>query len=321
MSNRRELVKLETNISTIENKRLLAKLSKWASGFWNRYRPVILITPALLVTIGVLYPFILGIWYALNNYQFFNNKMKFVGLRNIVDLFKTADFWNSTSVTIRYAFWAVLIELILGIIIAMLLNRETRVVRVARSLLVLPMMIAPAVGSLMWRLMMHPVYGVANYILSFLGVTNMRWAANPATAMFSACLIDVWMFTPFMALLILAGLRSMPQTPFEAAQVDRASPIFIFRHITLPLLMPYIVVALMFRLIDSLRQFDIIFALCKGGPGQTMMNYQVAAYTTAFVYMDLSRGSAYMLISWVIIFVISQILVGYWNKLRTRFIQ
>lgn len=182
----------------------------------------------------------------------------------------------------------------------------------------MPLMIAPLITTLIWKLMMSPEFGVLNYFLSFFGYRNFPWATSPDTAMFTVLLIEIWTFTPFIALLVLAGLRSLPREPFEAANVDGASRWFIFWNITLPLLTPYIVIAVIFRLIDSLRQFDIIFGMTKGGPGDTLMNFQVSAYTSTFTYGKPALGLAYIIVNWIIIFAISFFLVNYWQKTQKQ---
>jgi multiple sugar transport system permease protein len=254
----------------------------------------------------------------MTTYSLTSPVKNFIWFENYIWLFTSAEFWNSVKVSFVYTISAVGIELILGLIIAILLNQETFLAKVFRPLLLLPLMIAPIIGTLMWKLMMSPEFGVLNYFLSYIGMRDFQWASAANSAMFSVVMIDVWMFTPFIALLLLAGLRSMPAPPFEAAMVDGASRWFTFKTLTLPMLMPFIIVSVVFRLIDSLRQFDIIFGLTKGGPGATLMNFQVSAYTTAFTYTKVADGSALMIVNWVIIYVISMFLVKFWRKSQDR---
>jgi multiple sugar transport system permease protein len=284
----------------------------------NPYLPYLMVLPALALTLPVLYPFIQSIYYSMTTYSLTSPVKNFIWFENYIWLFTSAEFWNSVKVSFVYTISAVGIELILGLIIAILLNQETFLAKVFRPLLLLPLMIAPIIGTLMWKLMMSPEFGVLNYFLSYIGMRDFQWASAANSAMFSVVMIDVWMFTPFIALLLLAGLRSMPAPPFEAAMVDGASRWFTFKTLTLPMLMPFIIVSVVFRLIDSLRQFDIIFGLTKGGPGATLMNFQVSAYTTAFTYTKVADGSALMIVNWVIIYVISMFLVKFWRKSQDR---
>ncbi|MGD1974884.1 MAG: sugar ABC transporter permease, partial [Desulfobacterales bacterium] len=292
-----------------------AKTGNSAKGVSSRnpYLPYLMALPALALTLPVLYPFIQSIYYSMTTYSLTSPVKNFIWFENYIWLFTSAEFWNSVKVSFVYTISAVGIELILGLIIAMLLNQETFLAKIFRPLLLLPLMIAPIIGTLMWKLMMSPEFGVLNYFLSFIGMRDFQWASAANSAMFSVVMIDVWMFTPFIALLLLAGLRSMPAPPFEAAMVDGASRWFTFKTLTLPMLMPFIIVSVVFRLIDSLRQFDIIFGLTKGGPGATLMNFQVSAYTTAFTYTKVADGSALMIVNWVIIYVISMFLVKFWR--------
>jgi multiple sugar transport system permease protein len=131
-------------------------------------------------------------------------------------------------------------------------------------------------------------------------------------------LIDLWMFTPFVALILLAGLRSFPQEPFEAARVDGASAWFTFRNLSLPMLVPFIIIAVVFRFMDSLKMFDIIYAMTGGGPGDSLMTYQLQAYYSSFLYMKLSQGLPWAIALYIVIYLVSQILVKYWGKAQRR---
>ena len=289
-----------------------------SAGSRKKYLPYLIVLPALVLTLPVLIPFFQSIYYSMTTYSLTNPIKNFIWFENYVWLFTDPEFWNSVRVSFVYAGTAVGIELLLGLLIAVLLNQETLLAKIFRPLLLMPLMIAPIIGTLMWKLMMSPEFGVLNYFLSAFGARDFQWASAADSAMFSVVLIDVWMFTPFIALLLLAGLRSMPAPPFEAAMVDGASKWFIFKNLTIPMLMPFIIVAVVFRLIDSLRQFDIIFGLTKGGPGSKLMNFQVSAYTTSFTYTKISDGSALMLINWLIVYIISMFLVKFWRKSQDR---
>jgi multiple sugar transport system permease protein len=280
--------------------------------------PYFLLMPALIVMVGILIPFFTSVYYTLTDFRLGSPKISFVGLQNYIDLVTSGEFLHQTSVTLRYAFFAVGIESVLGLIIALLLNTETIAAKIGRVFLLFPLMIAPIVGTLLWKLMMSPTFGVLNYFLSFFGMRDFAWGAAPQSAMLTVVLVDVWIFTPFFALLILAGLRAMPQAPFEAARVDGASGFFIFKNLTLPMILPYYLVAMVFRLIDSLRQFDIIYGMTKGGPFDVLMNYQVTAYTRSFSYKDFSGGATIMVINFLIILVVSKLLITYWRKAQDK---
>jgi multiple sugar transport system permease protein len=281
-----------------------------------RLGPYLLVGPALLLVLGILYPFVLAIWYSLTNYNLIFPLVKFVGLKNYGFVFTSPDFWHASSVTFGYAVAAVVVELLLGLVTALLLNRDTPLAQVLRRILVLPLMIAPVLGTLIWKLMMNPSFGVANWLLSPFGLRNFTWGDSPNTALFTVVLIDVWIFTPFFALLLLAGLRGIDHSLYEAAQVDGAHAWDTFCAVIWPLILPYVIVSVLFRLVDSLRAFDIIFALTKGGPGNTLWNYQVTAYYQSITFSNIGLGAAYMVVNWVIIYLISQGLVAWWNAAR-----
>lgn len=284
----------------------------------EKWTPYLVMGPALLVTGLVLIPFAMSVYYSLTNYRLTRAEIDFVGLRNYVDVLTDSAFWKSTRVTFIFALSAVGIETLLGTLVAFLLNTEAILAKVCRPLLLLPMMISPLISTLLWRLMMSPEFGVLNYFLSFFGHRRFPWHTAADTAMFTVVLVDVWTYTPFIALLVLAGLRSLPREPFEAARVDGASHWFRFRKVTLPLLSPYIIIAVVFRLIDSLRQFDIIYGMTRGGPGDTLMNFQVFGYTTTFNYHKPAQGLTYIIINWLIIYLISYFLLKYWRMLQAR---
>lgn len=284
----------------------------------EKWAPYLILGPALLVTGVVLIPFFISIYYSLTNYRFTRPNIDFVGLQNYVRILSSKAFWHSVQVTFQYALIAVSIETLLGVITAFLLNTESIMAKIFKPFLLMPLMIAPLITTLMWRLMMSPEFGILNYFLSFFGQREFPWATSPKTAMFTVLLVEIWTFTPFIALLVLAGLKALPREPFEAAQVDGASRWFTLKNITLPLLTPYIAIAVVFRLIDSLRQFDIIFGMSKGGPGDTLMNFQVYAYTSTFTYGKPAEGLAYIVINWIIIYIISTYMVKYWRNVQSR---
>lgn len=290
------------------------------TGFLHKFKPYIIIFPAFILTIGILIPFGTGVYWSLTNYNLMRPNYRFIGINNYISLFTSSDFWHALYVSVVYVILAVGTEVILGLIIALLLNRETIIARIFRPLLILPLLIAPVIGTLMWKLMMSPEYGVLNYLLSLIkpGLREFPWAGSADYAMFSVVLIDVWIFTPFIALLLLAGLRSLPKPPFEAAVVDGASNWFIFKNLTMPMLTPYLVIAVIFRVVDSIRMFDIPFAMTKGGPGDTLMNLQISAFTESFTYLNIAIGCSYMFVTWIIIYFISKKMVDYWQKWRIR---
>lgn len=286
---------------------------------WRRSaRPYLLVLPALLLTIGILYPFVQGAIYAFQNYKATRPNPEFIGFRNFERILTDDGFWHSVRVTATFAIGATLVETVLGVGVALLLYRSTLVGRTFERFLILPLMVAPIIATIMWRLMMQPSVGILNYLLRPFGGGDLAWTDTPAMAMFSVILIDVWIYTPFVALLVLAGLRSLPRAPFEAAAVEGASYWFTFRNLTLPMLWPYILVAVIFRFMDSLKVFDVIFALTGGGPGDATMALQVQAYQDAIPFSNFSIGQTYMLILWAVVYLVTRLLISVLGKAQSR---
>lgn len=285
-----------------------------------RMRPYLIALPALLILIGILYPFLTGLYYSLTAYALStpNSLDKFVWLRNYQRMITDREFLYSTFVTFAYALLSTGVELTLGLIVAMLLNRDTRLAKILQTTLIFPMMIAPVIGTLIWKVMMQPSVGILNPMLNGIGLPSLQWASVPETALFSVVLVDVWMFTPFAALIMLAGLRSFPNAPFEAARVDGASFWFTFRNLTLPMLKPFIIIVIVFRFMDSLKMFDIIFAMTEGGPGSTLMTYQLNAYRTGIQYQKLALGLPYAIVLYFVIYFTSQYLVKMWGRAQRQ---
>jgi multiple sugar transport system permease protein len=281
-------------------------------------RPFLIALPALLVLIGILYPFVMGVAYSFTAYVFTRPSTDFVGLRQYQRMVEDSNFWYSTFVTLAYAFSATGAQLLLGLVVAMLLNRESRVARILQTTLIFPMMIAPVISTLIWKMMMQPSVGILNPMLNAIGLPSLQWAAVPQSALFSVVLVDVWMFTPFAALILLAGLRSFPQGPFEAARVDGASFWFTFRNLTLPMLTPFILIVIIFRFMDSLKMFDVIFAMTEGGPGNTLMTYQLTAYRVGIQFQRLAQGLPYAIVLYLVIYFVSQRLVKWWGHAQRR---
>lgn len=222
----------------------------------------------------------------------------FVGLDNYRTALSTeSGLYNSLWLTLIFVAVAVPIEFVLGLMLAIILNREFLGRRFWITILLIPTMIAPVVVGMIWRFMLMPSFGFLTYYLNELNLfKSVPLFSSPATAFATLILVDVWEWTPFMMLFMLAGLFSMPQEPIEAAHIDGASRWQIFRHIELPLLRPMIILAVMFRTIDASKTFDIIHVLTEGGPGNSTEVMSVFAFRTSFVAWDLGIGAAVCLL-------------------------
>jgi multiple sugar transport system permease protein len=283
---------------------------------WRRgLRPYLLSLPAVLIIVGILYPFLLGAYYAFLNYAAVVPNPVFVGLRNFATVLSDPTFWASVRVTLVYAVSATVIETVLGVAIALLLNRSTLVGRIFERVLILPLMIAPVIAGVLWKLMFNPQFGVLNHVLG-LGST-FDWLSVDH-ALFSVVLVDVWIFTPFVAVLVLAGIRSLPREPFEASAVDGASWFYMFRRLMLPMMWPYILVAVIFRFMDCLKIFDHVYVLTAGGPGDATRTLQISAYQNSIINFNYSVGSTYMFLLWAIVFLTARYLVSVLGKAQRR---
>ncbi|MHA1567626.1 MAG: carbohydrate ABC transporter permease, partial [Alphaproteobacteria bacterium] len=274
---------------------------------------------ALLVCIGILIPFFTAAFYSLQRFRLsqpWARKMNWG--ENYLNFLSDPGFWNTLKVSLVYAGSTVVLELLLGLAIALLLQRRSRINNFVSIMLLMPLMTAPALAALMWKLMTNPGFGILSYFLTLVGVDDFRWASSPDTAMLTVVLVDIWVYTPFIMILLLAGLRSLPKQPFEAAALDGVPRLQQFWRITLPMLAPYILTATLFRLLESIQQFDIVYAMTQGGPGDALTIFQVEAYLNFFQSTNIGRSAALLMILWAITFFISNIFVKHWLRLRER---
>ncbi len=285
----------------------------------KRYLPYVLSLPALLMCIGILIPFFTAVAYSLQRYRLSQPwARKWNWGENYLNFMTDPAFWNTLKVSLTYAFLTVGVELLLGLGIALLLQKRTRFNNFVSIMLLMPLMTAPALASLMWKLMTNPGFGVLSYWATLLGIEDMKWASDPSTAMMTVVIVDVWVYTPFIMILLLAGLRSLPRQPFEAAELDGVPRLFVFWKITLPMLTPFLLTAVLFRVIESIQQFDIIYAMTQGGPGDKLTVFQVEAYLNFFQSTNVGRSAALLMILWLITYILSTIFIKNWLRLRER---
>jgi multiple sugar transport system permease protein len=262
---------------------------------------IICITPVIIFLIVVsLIPLIIALVDSLRQISLTDlyDYGDFLGLDNFRNaLSHKSPLFHSLWLTALFVVIAVPIEFALGLAIAVVLNRDFRGRRFWVTILLIPTMIAPVVVGMIWRFMLMPNFGFLTYYLGHLGLFNeVPLFSNEITAFIALILVDVWEWTPFMMLFMLAGLFAIPQDPIEAAYIDGATRWQIFRYVQLPLLRPMIILALLFRTIDASKTFDIIHVLTEGGPGDATQLISVFAYRTSFVYWDLGLGAAVCLV-------------------------
>ena len=254
--------------------------------------PALFIAPALAVLLALsIYPLIYSV-----TISFQQEKAAGVewGLGNFTRLLSDNFFWTAMAHTFVYAAAALTCEFLLGFGLALLLNNQMRGRGFFRASLLVPMMLPTVVVAVVWRLMLNPNFGAVNGTLKQFGINTetLTWTASPKLAMISVIAVDVWQWTPFVFLVLLAGLQAIPQEPYEAALIDGSSRWQTFWHVTLPLLKPSILIVLLLRTMDLLRVFDQIFILTEGGPGFATETISLYIYRTAFRFLDFGYAAA-----------------------------
>jgi multiple sugar transport system permease protein len=249
-----------------------------------------------------------------------NTPPEFVGLQNLIDvLFHDNRFWSSMRVTATLIVLGVAIELAIGTGLALLLNRLGRWRTSLVSLFLIPVLIAPVVAGMQFRMIYHDQFGPLNYLIEL--VTFGRWGgfawiADPKVALFSILMTDVWQWTPFLMLIVLAGLQSVPQDLYEAAEVDGATSWQTFWRITAPLLLPVIIIGILIRAMDSFKLFDIVYLLTGGGPGNVTETISFYTYLQGFKFFSLGYTAAMAFIQLIVITVIAQIFLRFQKQGR-----
>lgn len=251
-------------------------------------KPAAFLAPAAFVLAGVtVFPILYVSWLSLQRHSLLAEEASFVGLANFARLLADARFWNALGNTIYFTAVSVVLELILGLVFALLLARPFIGRGAMRAVALLPWAIPTVVAARMWEWMYNGDFGVINYLLG----TEVNWLGNPFWAMHAAIAMDVWKSTPFVALLLLAGRLVIAPDLYQAARLDGVGAWKLFRHITLPLLWPLILVVLIFRTIDAFRVFDAIYVLTGGGPANTTETLSIYAYKVLFQTLEFGYGS------------------------------
>lgn len=240
--------------------------------------------------------------------SFFDTNLKysglgeFMGLRNYIDVLKDTYFIDSVVTTIKFTVFVVVIEFLVGLAIAILLNNIEKGRNFFFTIIIVPMMITPIAVGLIWRLLLHSDLGIVNYMLSLIGISGRAWLADASIALQTVMFIDIWQNVPYMVLVILAGLVTLPTEPYEAAAIDGASRVQSFFKLTVPMMIPTFSVVLLLRTITALKTYDLIFVLTRGGPGTTTEVISYHIYQQAFRYLEIGKASAmsYMLLLMIV---------------------
>jgi multiple sugar transport system permease protein len=276
--------------------------------------PILFVLPAAVTLLAItVFPLVYELRLSFMSWELTTNApAKFVGLTNFATvLFQDSRFWNAMMVTGILIFAGVTIQLVAGTGLALLLNRLRRRTLLV-SLFLIPVMIAPVVAGFQFRMIYHDQFGPLNYIIELLTGGAWRgfaWIADPRVALVSIMFTDIWQWTPFLMLIVLAGLQSISPEMYEAAQVDGASPAQVFGRVTLPLLLPVIVIGLLIRAMDSFKLFDIIYLVTGGGPGNVTETISFYTYLQGFKFFSLGYTAAMAFLQLIVITLIAQLFI------------
>jgi multiple sugar transport system permease protein len=254
-----------------------------------------LVPAIVLLAVTSVYPTLYSLYMSFFDWNW-GQRLNFVGLRNYFDLATSVPFRTALWNTIVFTVSAVSVEFVLGLALAIVMSRLRFGQGVLRTLLIVPLMVSGIIVSVIWKVMLDPSVGIISYGLQLIGLPRMGFLGDPGMAMATVVLMDTWWQTAFVFIVLSAGLQALPVDPFEAAQVDGASAWQRFRYLTLPLLRPTILVVLMFRTVDCLKVFAIIFGTTGGGPLTTTESVQILAYRQAFKTLDMSVSMTTMVV-------------------------
>lgn len=281
---------------------------------------LLLALPAFLLVMVILFlPTINTLAMSLADFSFLKGSAsRFMGLRNYARAFGSAEFLSSLGNTFQFALVTVFFEIVFGMMLALIINRGFAFRGVMRTTILFPWMLPTALNAVVWRWLYNTDFGFFNNLLRSLHLvkTGVNWLGGIPLAMISMMIVAVWKTSSFMALILLTGLQTIPAELYQAARVDGAGPLSIFRRITLPLLAPSILVALLFRSMDAFRAFELPFALTDGGPAGTTQTLSLFGYRQFFQFLKFDAGSAVSVIQFAIIFILGLIYLGFFRMER-----
>ena len=270
---------------------------------------LLMLAPATILMMSLtLFPFLVSLYLSFTDYSLIQpDEINGIGFDNYSSLLTSSDFWTSVRVTLMFTIFAVSIQTVLGVGIAALLHHEIKQAPWLRVVYLLPMAITPIAATFTFRLMFNPSLGVLNYFLTSLGFEPSAWTASPNLALFSLILVDTWQWTPFILLIVMGGMAAIPPESEEASAMDGAGPFRTFFWVILPQLKPYLALALLFRLIDAFKTFDIIFVLTGGGPGVLTRTLNLLAYKYGIEFLSMGYASAIAIIMLIFTLFVGQI--------------
>lgn len=276
-------------------------------------RNLFIIPTILFLIVFNIFPLLYSLGYSFTDFRASSNApANFVGLDNYRTLLNDPFIWNNFAVTAKYVIVSVAGQVVVGFGVALLLNREIPYKGLITTLLLLPMMLSMAVVGLFWKLLYDPSFGIINYAL---GLGTFEWLSNPDMALYAVALTDIWMWSPFVMLLSLAGLSAVPKHLYEAAAIDRAGPLYTFFRITLPLVAPILMIAIIFRTMEAFKTFDLAYVLTTQPTTEVI---SIRLYKMAFQEWQTGMSCALAYIVLVMVIAITNIYVKYLNKVKER---
>ncbi|MER8428542.1 sugar ABC transporter permease [Mesorhizobium sp. M0199] len=276
-------------------------------------RNLFIIPTILFLIVFNIFPLIYSLGYSFTDFRASTSAAaNFVGLQNYRDLLSDPYVWSNFAITAKYVIISVAGQLLVGFGVAMLLNRDIPLKGLLTTLLLLPMMLSMAVVGLFWKLLYDPSFGIINYAL---GLGTFEWLSDPKMALYAVALTDIWMWSPFVMLLSLAGLSAVPKHLYEAAAIDRAGPFYTFFRITLPLVAPILMIAVIFRTMEAFKTFDLAYILTSQPTAELI---SIRLYKMAFQEWQTGRSCALAYIVLIMVLAITNIYVKYLNKVKER---
>jgi multiple sugar transport system permease protein len=293
-------------------------------GLSDRAIAWIFVSPTIVILLAInIFPLIWTIWLSFTNYRVNrpNNDVEFIGLRNYERILTDPDTWMTMQATAHFLFWTIFFQVLIGFALAYLINKKFKGNDMWTTIIVLPMMLSPAVVGNFWTFLYQPQIGFFNYIVSFftgIDPTSFSMIGDVTLAPWSIVIVDTWMWTPFVMLICLAGLRSIPDSIYEAAECDRASKWRQFWTITIPMVLPFLMLAILFRGIENFKMFDLVVQLTGGGPGSITELTSINLKREAFEKWRTGFASAYAVILFVTVFGLASIYVKALNRVKSR---
>lgn len=301
----------EVNVATTNSLELKRK-----KGYSRQRVYLWFIVPAIVVIFAVIvFPWIFTLWMSLNDWQI-GMENSFIGLENFAKLSGDGRFLSTIPRTLYFTVLAVILPVILGLFAAEVFHQRFPLRGLLRGIYIAPMMATPVAIALVFTMMFHPQIGVLNYLLSLFGIPKQLWVYSADTVIPTLALVEVWQWTPLVMLIVLGGLAALPTEPYESAVIDGASQWQMFRYITFPLILPFLMIAVIIRTIDALKSFDIIYVIMQGGPGTASETINIFLYLQAFAFLRIGHASAVVIVFFVIILALALTLLYARERLR-----